>query len=284
MTLDVTVAGKIVITEDGDTNKSKTEKFTIGPVLTVPAGGYIAIVRRNSLPTSVKAMANATANQAGKLPSALEATHLSELYSLYVGDPNVRAENVILGHWDCMPDLELLFNKGAPGVGGGGLIVKQSPDHDPKKPIGAGTVGISEVMWSVDRGIPFGRYSNFEHAREQWIELHNLNAYDVKVTPFALEGNEAYNQVSYDEIDRMGNFNVNDHWEVPGGNDNEASAGSGNSERGLDFIAMARKTANFSKNYVHDDFKGIKAGSWAGSTHVYLTRRGRTVSIRSASC
>ena len=47
-------------------------------------------------------------------------------------------------------------------------------------------------MWAIDRSEYFGRTRNFLHAQEQWIELHNLNTFAVKVTLFDLVRDEAY--------------------------------------------------------------------------------------------
>ena len=109
--------------------------------------------------------------------------------------------------WDCMPDLGVRlgrvnynYDRGGTLVvdSGGGLIVKQSADHvadpdvDGSETIGDGTVGITEIMWAEDRSKLFGAQTNLDHAREQWIELHNLNNFEVKVTLFDLIRDEAF--------------------------------------------------------------------------------------------
>ena len=118
-----------------------------------------------------------------------------------------------------MPDLGLIFDvtvDASPGIGGGGLMVLQSRDHTGTA-IGKGTVGISEIMWSEDRGIPFGNLSNLQHAREQWIELHNTNNFEVKVTLFDLIRTEAYRTNDAGRaglVDVMSNYDIGGRWDV----------------------------------------------------------------------
>ena len=166
-----------------------------------------------------------------------------------------------------MPDLGLIFDTtldASPGIGGGGLMVLQSPDHTGAA-IAKGTVGISEIMWSEDRGIPFGLASNLEHAREQWIELHNTNAFDVKVTLFELIRTEAYRTNNYGEIDVMSNYDIGGRWNAKGSD--------GNSEYGKDFVSMQRRTPEAAKNYAHGEKQGRAEGHWSAATAIYLTRR-----------
>ena len=239
----VTIAKDAVKDETGQGSKGAAKDFTAGPVLTIQPNEYLVVVRDNAWNT----------------------THLRSVRTLYLGDYNVRAENVMVNSWECMPDLGLIFDTKSPGIGGGGLIVKQSRAHD-KTTIAKGTVGISEIMWSEDRGIPFGDVSNLSHAKEQWIELHNLNDFEVKVTLFELIRNEVYDYpVATDEIDRMGNYNIGARWDVPGKD--------GNSEYGHNFISMYRTTASTSKKYDHGDHKGTESGKWKESEYIYLTAR-----------
>ena len=73
--------------------------------------------------------------------------------------------------------------------------MKESPENgkfDNPNELVKGTVGISEMMWAVDRSKLFGAASNVEQAQEQWIELHNLNTVPVYVTLFDLVLTEAY--------------------------------------------------------------------------------------------
>ena len=247
--LQVSVKPDSVEDEYGNTNIAKSATFTIGPVLEIEPDSYVVVVRtsaRDNVPP----------------------THLSNVTSLYLNDPNVRAPMVNVAYWSCMPDLTVLFGKAAPSIGGGGLIVLQSPDHSGGT-IPKGSVGISEIMWATDEGVPYGRSTNLEHAQEQWIELHNLNTTAVKVTLFDLEGIEAYHTNAYGEIDRMGNFNIGGAWDVKGK--------SGNSEYGKDFVSMYRSKGTeeptLAKNYSHGDFNGRDAGKWNASTYSYLTRR-----------
>ena len=54
-----------------------------------------------------------------------------------------------------------------------------------------GQVGINEIMWASDLGAIYGTASNVRHTKEQWIELHNRNNEDVKVTLFARPASHA---------------------------------------------------------------------------------------------
>ena len=247
----VTVAAGAVKDNTDQVNAAKAMSYTAGPVITVPAHSYVVVIRDNVY--------------------TWRYSHLNAVRTLFLGDYNVRADNIQVQGWDCMPDLGLIFDitgGASPGVGGGGLMVLQSRDHDKTKPITKGTVGISEIMWSEDRGIPFGSASNLEHAREQWIELHNTNTFDVKVTLFDLIRTEAYrtNDANYDKIgliDIMGNYDLGGRWE-PKGSD-------GNSDLGKNFVSMKRhKNA---KVYTHGENNGRDAGKWTPSDSIYLTRR-----------
>ena len=237
-TVSVSVAANAV-----GNNAAKSETFTVGPILTIPAGGYITVIR----------------------PEHISATHLQD--PLIVGSLGVRGGVVSIQTWECMPDLTNFFGRTAPGIGGGALVVKQSAAHTGAA-IGKGTVGISEIMWATDLsntlgGIPIGGQSNLDQTREQWIELHNLNNHEVKVTLFARPANAALTTET-DEKDRVSNFNVRNSWDVKGQN--------GDSARGIDFISMQRGTATTAKNYAHGDFDGSNAGKWSASGFTYLRR------------
>ena len=260
----VTVSVKAGAAEDIAGNKSAATTpvtYIVGPVLSIPAGGYITVIRSEHENT----------------------THLND--PLILGSTGVRGPQVPPETWDCMPDLTVFFGRKAPGVGGGALVVKESPAHDKddKKPaIVKGTVGISEIMWSSDEGLPHGgsppghSRSNLDQAREQWIELHNLNPFEVKVTVFARETAHALT-VETDEIDRVSNYQIGNVWEVKGQ--------SGNSQYGTDFISMQRlkgfdakdrskgEVPTLTKNYSHGDFNGKAAGSWHVSVLTYLTEQ-----------
>ena len=149
----VTVAADAVKDDTNQGNAAKSETNTAGPVITVPAGQYVVVIRDNAWRTS----------------------HLNFVRTLYLGDYNVRAENVQVQTWDCMPDLGLIFDvtvDASPGIGGGGLMVLQSRDHkDTANPtIAKGTVGISEIMWSEDRG-----YRSVLHLISSMHESSGLN-------------------------------------------------------------------------------------------------------------
>ena len=224
-------------------NAAVSKTFTVGPVLTIPANSYIVVIR----------------------PEHSLSTHLND--PLYVGSLGVAGLPVNIQHWECMPDLTVFFGRSGPGIGGGALSVKQSAAHTGPA-IGKGTVGISEIMWASDEGTIHGLTSNTMQAREQWIELHNTNNREVKVTLFArpsttvIAGERAPVKADNAEIDRMSNFNLGGAWVVKGQN--------GNSARGVDFVSMYR-----SKNgnpYTHGDNNGRNAGKWHVSTLTYRTR------------
>ena len=208
--------------------------------------------------------------------------------TLHVGDPSVGSPTVSVQTWECMPDLGVLLgranhtyadNRGGTLVveGGGGLIVKQSPDHMADATVAgsgtivAGTVGITEIMWAIDRSELFGQTRNFRQSQEQWIELHNLNNFEVKVTLFDLVGEEAYSYNTYGELDRMTNFNLpqfKGSWPIRDANRGQ----DGDSDYGENFVAMQRGPATLAKNYLHGDFDGRDGGKWTKATAVYLTR------------
>ena len=258
--------------DNGNTTLPEPAKFTVGPVLTIPANSYIVVVREE----------------------AKSRTHLRQIPTLYVGDPHVGSVGVSVQTWDCMPDLGVLLgrtnhtyadNRGGTLVveGGGGLLVKQSADHTADSTVAGsatidtGTVGITEIMWAIDRSKLFGRDRNFDHAQEQWIELHNLNTFEVKVTLFDLVRDEAYSYNNYGEVDRMTNYNLPQYkgnWPIRDVGDNKDGRGQdGDSDYGEDFVAMQRGPATTAKNYSHGDFDGRDGSKWKKAAAVYLTRR-----------
>ena len=246
---EVTVTVEAGAVEDAAGNESAETAvtFTVGPVLMIPAGGYITVIR----------------------PEHMTTTHLQD--PLIVGSLGVRGGVVNIQNWECMPDLTIFFGRAAPGIGGGALVVKTSPENDDtNNPVATGTVGISEIMWATDfsqtlGGIPTGGRTNLDQTREQWIELHNLNAHAVMVTLFARPANAALTSED-DEIDRVSNYNVRNSWDVPGQ--------SGDSARGVDFVSMQRGTPTevTGKNYAHGDFNGNSSGKWSASGFTYLRR------------
>jgi len=254
----ITVAADAVKDDTNRGNAAKAMSYTAGPVITVPAGQYVVVIRDNAWRTS----------------------HLNFVRTLFLGDYNVRAENVQVQAWDCMPDLGLIFDvtvDASPGIGGGGLMVLQSRDHTGTA-IAKGTVGISEIMWSEDRGLPFGATSNLQHAREQWIELHNTNSFDVKVTLFDLIRTEAYRTNDASRaglIDVMSNYDIGGRWDVQEKDDNgnPKYGTDGNSEFGHDFVSMKRVAPAADKNYAHGEKQGRAAGHWSASTSIYYTKR-----------
>ena len=255
--ITVTVAAGAVKDTDGDSNDKTEQKFTVGPVLTIPANGYIVVVRTSALE-------GFTSQQ----------THLRQVPTLRVGDPNVGSADVTVQTWDCMPDLGVLLGRTNYDVGkgrgllvvkgGGGLMVQRSPEDSNPVGIGNGTVVINEIMWAIDRSKLFGAARNYDHAQEQWIELYNQNSREVKVTLFDLELGEAFSSISYGEIDRMTNYNLPQHhggWAIRNNNKGQ----DGDSDYGEDFVAMQR-TAH------KGDFDGRDAARWSAATAEYLVR------------
>ena len=257
----ITVKADAIMDNAGNkSEKTAPKTVVVGPVITIPPGGYTVVLRAEHEPP-------------------MGSSHLGD--PLYVGSLGVRGQIIDPQPWDCMPDLTVFFGRKAPGVGGGALVVKVSPKHDNKtNPIKVGSVGISEIMWASDEGLPHGGTpatgrSNLDQAREQWIELHNLNTFPVTVTLFARATNHALTTEA-DEIDRMSNYNVNNVWQVKGQ--------SGNSQYGTDFVSMQRgkgldpkdhskgEIPTPGKNYAHGDFNGKSAGAWHLSGLSYLRR------------
>ena len=221
---------------------------TVAGEVTVPAGGYVAVVRDMDL------------------------NHLSD-DTLPVGSWVVTPDSINIQEWSGMPDLATHFRRSAPGKGGGALTLTKSSNHTANNGnIGVGTVGISEIMWGWDEGSVFGQTLNQLHTQEQWIEVHNTNNFEVKVVLKAYNATDHTVQAlnaQAGELDRMSNFNVNNVWDVKGN--------SGNSAIGKDFVSMRRvKNGN---PYTHGDNNGKNGGKWHASEFVYL----RKVSTQSSS-
>ena len=264
-TVTVTVAANAV-----GSNAATPATFTVGPVLTIPGNSYILVNH----------------------PAHEMTTHLRD--PLILGSLPIRAPEVVIQTWECMPDLTIFFGRSAPAIGGGAIVVKEADGpmgHDPdntKGDIGKGSVGVSEIMWASDEGIQHGgaydvntgrrSRTNYDQTREQWIELHNRNSAAVKVTLFARPTNTALT-IEADELDRASNYSINNVW-VPKGN-------SGNSETGVDFVSMQRgKSKDGGVNvadagapppagsgYAHGEWNGSDKGAWSVSTFSYLTAR-----------
>ena len=253
-------AVKDTATPTANGNDETTAKITVGPVLTIPGGGYILV----SHPAHVD-------------PTYPGFSQSHILDPLVLNSLPIRAPEVSIQEWDCMPDLTVLFGRTAPARGGGAIVVKVSPENNnTTNPVGVGSVGITEIMWGSDEGIQHGGFArtdgrlsdtNYAQTREQWIEVHNRNAHPVMVTLFARLTNQAL-VVESDEIDRVSNYNITtanrNVWEVPGQ--------SGNSEFGTDFVSMQR-AQHAGQDYNHNDRKGYKSGVWSASPHSYLTAR-----------
>ncbi len=257
-TVDVSVAANAV-----GSNAATSEPFTVGPVIEIPGNSYVLVIH----------------------PAHEDTTHLLDPYVL--GSIPIRAPEVLIQHWDCMPDLTVFFGRSAPAIGGGAIVIKEADGpmgHDPGDTladIAVGSVGLSEIMWGSDEGIQHGgavdpntgrrSRTNYDQTREQWIELHNRNSTAVKVTLFSRPTNEALTTED-DELDRVSNYNINNVWDPKGQ--------SGNSEFGIDFVSMQRGkhdnaglAPNTAKGYAEGNWNGIHANRWTVSTFSYLTAR-----------
>ena len=281
----VTVAANAVRDGADNGNVSTSETFTIGPVLTVPANSYILVIHTEHANRTHLRGYNPTAQQVVGRP-------------LVVGSTTVIGTNTNIQYWDCMPDLTIFFGLNAPAIGGGAIVVKVSPEHGETAmtrdangnayPVPKGSVGISEIMWGSDEGIPHGGIapedaiagrrgqSNLDQTREQWIELHNRNSHDVIVTLVARPTNTALTNEGAAEIDRVSNYNIStasrNVWAVPGQ--------SGNSEFGVDFVSMQRGkhdnkglAPNTAEGYAHGHWNGSHSNRWSVSTHSYQRAR-----------
>ena len=136
-------------------------------------------------------------------------SHLSD-DTLYVGAFPVTHDPIDIQEWADMPDLATTFQRSAPGLGGGAIVLTKSSNHTGD--IAKGTVGISEIMWASDEGPLYGQTLNRDHTREQWIEVHNTNADPVKVVLKvynATEDTQLALLPQDGEIDRVSNYNVN---------------------------------------------------------------------------
>ena len=263
-TVSVSVNANAVTDVAGNGNTASAAMvFTVGPVLTIPGNSYILVIH----------------------PAHANTTHLNDPYVL--GSIPIRAPEVLIQHWECMPDLTVFFGRSAPSIGGGAIVIKEADGplgHDPAgtvADIAAGSVGLSEIMWASDEGIQHGGLlnpntgrrsrTNYDQTREQWIELHNRNSTPVKVTLFARPTNAALTTET-DELDRISNYNINNVWDPRGQ--------SGNSEFGVDFVSMQRGkhdnaglAPNQAAGYAHGDWNGIHGNRWTASTFSYLTAR-----------
>ncbi len=250
----------------------------VGPsysdVITIPASSYIVVTNNSGGGTSQNANGRGLSNFGS-------------------------AGSVI---WEGMPNLYDLFNKDTvAGQGGrGAIILRRSVEHNNAAPnaINVGSVGISEIMWARD----LGYLGQAKENSEQWIELHNYNAFEVKVilysrTGVELVGNSNPKQIqditipggsgNDSIVDNLTGYVIDVMTNFIGGDDDknkaknagsatwdivsDANKGSdGNSKKGIDFTSMARRQAH--GRYNHVDTDGRWKGSWSKSTSVYLVR------------
>ena len=211
-------------------------------------------------------------------------------------------DDVTVVEWSTMPDLERLFYRGTQGVilgngGGGALILNESITQSKDRRVGS--VGISEIMWGVDKGF-LGNES--KEKAVQWIELHNLNAIVEAVADDpetdadeTVEGDDGVAKVylswktgrditsdstltgnlANPTLDVVTNFfnNRPGHaaWDVKGS--------SGDSVTGEDFKSMGRILPDKKSAYAnadgarYDNRDGRAAGHWNASSSAYLTAR-----------
>ncbi|MXV77320.1 hypothetical protein F4X73_15020 [Candidatus Poribacteria bacterium] len=205
--------------------------------------------------------------------------------------------DVTVVEWPGMPDLERLFYRGTQGIildngGGGAIILNESAAQAKDRRVGS--VGISEIMWAIDKG-----YLGDETREKssQWIELHNLNAavQDNADTADVDESDDGVAKVylswktgrditsdstitsglSNPVLDVVTNFFNN----RPGGPAWDVKGNSGNSIAGEDFASMARILPHNKSAYAnadgarYDNRDGRNAGHWNASTSTYLNAR-----------
>ena len=84
----VSIAADVVKDASGNGNIAVSETYTVGPILTIPAGGYIVVIRPEH---------NMQANLS-------ERSHLFG-GRLYLGSTGVTGLPITIKEWDCMPDL-----------------------------------------------------------------------------------------------------------------------------------------------------------------------------------
>ena len=223
-------------------------------MITVPAGQHVVVIR----------------------DSAWRSSHLNAVRTLFLGDFNVRATNIQVQPWDCMPDLGLIFDTtvdASPGV----LAVVDSWSCNRLITL---ELLLVKVLWVSAKscGLKIEVYRSVEPLilsthESSGVELHNTNAFDVKVTLFELIRDEAYRVPGGNHasvignyaglIDVMANYDIGGRWDVKGQD--------GNSELGTDFISMQRhKNGN---KYDHGDNDGRNKDKWTPATAIYLTRR-----------
>lgn len=201
--------------------------------------------------------------------------------------------------WAGMPNLERLFYRGTQGIilgngGGGALILKQSAAQTKDRRVGS--VGISEIMWGIDKG-HLGDETRDKSG--QWIELHNLNAMvadnadtmdvdesDDGVAKVYLEwktgrditsDSRITGNLARPELDVVTNY-FNNRPGAPAWNV-EDKGSSGDSVAGESFFSMARILPHNKSAYAnadgarYDNRDGRNAGHWGKSQSTYLTAR-----------
>jgi len=251
-TVTVTVAANAAMDAAGNGNDAVSATFNVGPIYTIPAGNgnanpaYLVITK--------------TTGSTHRYLSDQPTIHTSPQQT----NPPTPAANITVATWGNMPDLERLFNTGSGN--GGTLNIKAAATHpkdDKGAPTNVGNVRITEVMWAIDeykRGA-----ANDAEADEQWIEIENPNATEVKFIIYARTGRDSAINTNDGQIDRIGNaYNGspgNGQWNVPGNN--------GNSYTGTDFVSMWRRyhENNRGKGYAN----GTASGAWSASSNIYLT-------------
>ncbi len=214
---------------------------------------------------------------------------------------NFRTDVTVL-QWSSMPDLERLFYRGNQGIilgngGGGALILNESAIQTKDRRVGS--VGISEIMWGINKGLlgTLDAESEPREHRSQWIELHNLNAV-VEDNADTMDVNEADDgvakvflswktgrDISSDSaltgnlasptLDVVTNFFNN----RPGSAAWDVKGSSGDSISGEDFASMARILPDKKAAYAnadgarYDNRDGRNAGHWSASSSAYLNAR-----------
>ena len=242
----VSVAAGAVGDSHKNVSKAAEKVFEVAPLITVPAKGYVVIVRDRHKDDTI----------------------LSDQPTLALPGVPTPAPDIMAVPWEHMPDLKVLFNVAGTGTGGGALILKKAHSQPANKAVNWHSVVINEIMWATDKGI-LGHDRNDKQANQQWIELYNNNDHDAKVFIYARAGQDILDNSANDVVsptvpivDVVTNyFNEKPgkvRWTVPGQDGNSKAT---TDDALNDFISMARKAIN----------DGKKSDSWAKSGVAYYT-------------
>ena len=246
----VTVKADSVLDNLDNGNEKVDKLFDVGPVLVVPANGYLVVVKDFTKQQTFTFLSDDTYPTEGNINPIRPAI--------------LSARTIQVSNWREMPDLERMFNIGT-GEGGGALVLKSAAAQTTA--VAKGAVAVTEIMWASDLNL-IGAPGDAE-AKYQWIEIENLTNADVRVHMFHRVGRETYD-IESNELDRAGNFY---DASLGGQRWNVADKGqNGNSYTGVDFISMHRNLPDFSKAHNYVNVNGMDDASWVKSSLQFLTK------------